>query len=117
MPGTRRAGRAPRVPGRANAPLSCLRRPLERIRPVGSRCEMRVVPRALRGLALAPQVIEDLRHHAAVDLVVARDLGHDVGRAQRDPLSLRLDLRAPGTGHGTGAVGETVAPVRLDVSE
>jgi hypothetical protein len=74
-------------------------------------------PPRTRDLPLASEVIQDLGHHAAVDLVVARDLAHDLGRAERHALAFGLDRGVPRARHRARAVGEPFAPERLDVTE
>src|SRR5207302_10096998 len=58
--------------------------------------------------ALASQVIEDLGHHAAVDLVVTPDFLHDRRFAQAAAARARIGGGRPRAGHRPGTVGQAL---------
>src|SRR5258708_4076888 len=65
------------------------------------------------GLVLPPQVVEHLGHDPAVDLVVARDLLHELDPADVRAILRRQLGRGPGAGHRAGPLGEALAPLVL----
>src|SRR6266550_1581454 len=64
--------------------------------------------------ALPAQVIEDLSHHSAIDLVIAADLLHDWRFREGSTSRAAVGGRSPRARHRAGTVSESFSPRGLD---